>query len=39
VMISRYNIYIYIKEIYFFLLYDLLQVGYYSKRKQTKLIT
>jgi hypothetical protein len=30
VMISRYNIHIYIKEIYiFFLLYDLLQVGYY----------
>jgi hypothetical protein len=29
-MISRYNIHIYIKEIYiFFLLYDLLQVGYY----------
>jgi hypothetical protein len=30
VMISRYNIHIYIKEIYFFLLYDLLQVGYYN---------
>jgi hypothetical protein len=28
-MISRYNIHIYIKEIFFLLLYDLLQIGYY----------
>jgi hypothetical protein len=28
-MISRYNIHIYIKEIFFLLLYEILQVGYY----------
>jgi hypothetical protein len=30
VMISGYNIHVYIKEITFLLLYDLLQIGYYS---------
>jgi hypothetical protein len=32
-MISRYNIHIYIKEMIFLLLYDFLQIGYYTEAK------